>query len=73
MMIEQLGSEDLDMSGATAADRELSGKLYAILTSHFRGSALQFSRNFVRTVVDSGCGRVCCGNSNHPPSRDHSL
>ena len=36
------------MSGAAQADRELSGKLYSILTSYLRGSALQFSRNFVK-------------------------
>ena len=47
-MIEQLGNEAIDMSGATQADRELSGKLYSILTSYLRGSALQFSRNFVK-------------------------
>ena len=48
MMIEQLKSEHLDMSGATAADSELSGKLYSILPSYLRGSALQFARNFVK-------------------------
>ena len=47
-MIEQLGNEAIDMSGATQADRELSGKLYSILTSYLRGSALQFSRNYVK-------------------------
>ena len=61
-MIEQLGNEAIDMSGATQADRELSGKLYSILTSYLRGSALQFSRNYVgmKDVV-SDCGKVCCG------------
>ena len=47
-MIEQLGNEAIDMSGATQADRELSGKLYSILTSYLRGSALQISRNYVK-------------------------
>ena len=47
-MIEQLGNEAIDMSGATQADRGLSGKLYSILTSYLRGSALQFSRNYVK-------------------------
>ena len=47
-MIESLGATPIDVSTLTTVERELSTKLYHILTSYMRGAATQLSRNWSR-------------------------